>query len=355
MVAPISTMEKLGVIPVLARTYLAALIRLVTAPFSAGGGAPNRFKDAMYAGFRTQFAITTIAQQQYMFPGTEENYLELARKEAFQPDSIVLPDGCKAHWLGPKNGEVILVYFHGGGYVLPCTPGHIKWLFDLTQSLSASHSVSSVLLGYTVAPGAQYPTQLRQAAELLDHLINKEGKRPENIIVAGDSAGGNLTLALMSHIMHPHPALPHNKLSLSSPLRAAVLISPWVKFKPDDASVTRNRNSDMINAPAAEKWSSAFIGDEELDEYNQPSMAGDDWFAGLDNVVGDLLVWGGGGEVLIDSIDAMVQKLKRAFSKTEYVVEPHAAHEDFIIAVLLGYKDKQQGTVVIENWIAQRL
>ncbi|KAK4969218.1 hypothetical protein LTR28_001390 [Elasticomyces elasticus] len=111
----------------------------------------------------------------------------------------------------------------------------------------------------------------------------------------------------------------------------------------------------MINAPAAEKWSRAFIGDEELDEYNQPSMAGDDWFAGLDNVVGDLLVWGGGGEVLIDSIDAMVQKLKRAFSKTEYVVEPHAAHEDFIIAVLLGYKDKQQGTVVIENWIAQRL
>lgn len=66
-------------------------------------------------------------------------------------------------------------------------------------------------------------------------------------------------------------------------------------------------------------------------------------------------MWGGGGEVLIDSIQAIAKKLKEAHPKTEEVVQAGAAHEDFIIDRLLGYKDKGEGTKLIESWVAARL
>lgn len=58
---------------------------------------------------------------------------------------------------------------------------------------------------------------------------------------------------------------------------------------------------------------------------------------------------------MIDSIDAIAKKLKDAHPRTDYVSQPGACHEDFIIEVLLGYKVKGQGTSVIENWLGQRL
>lgn len=347
-----STIDKIMVMPVMLQAIGAALTRLITTPFNSTG-ATSLFKDVLYAMLRKQLGIMTIKQEHYMSPTTEATYLEVAKKQGFQPDSIVLPSGCKAHWLGKKNAEKVILYFHGGGYVLPCSGGHMKWLFDLTQDLSKSSSVSAVLLGYTVAPDAQYPTQLKQAAELLEYMIEKEGKKPSDLIVAGDSAGGNLTLSLLSHLLHPHPDV--SKLSISEPLRAAILISPWVKFATDDDSATRNKYSDMIGPDAAHRWASAFLGSAPLDNYNQPVLADPNWFNGLDQRVKEILVWGGGGEVLIDSIEVIGKKLKEAHSKTEVVVQPKVGHEDFIIEVILGYTKKAEGTEVIESWIKERL
>lgn len=78
------------------------------------------------------------------------------------------------------------------------------------------------------------------------------------------------------------------------------------------------------------------------------------WFKGLDKVAKDIFVWGGGGEILIDSINATAEKLKKAHPRVEYVVQPGASHEDFIIDTLLGYKDAQ-GTKVVRSWMEQRL
>lgn len=77
----------------------------------------------------------------------------------------------------------------------------------------------------------------------------------------------------------------------------------------------------MISKEVGARWSGAFLGTADLDNYNQPILADDDWFADLENVVGDILVWGGGGEVLIDSIRDFTNKLKKAMPKTELVVE----------------------------------
>lgn len=96
-------------------------------------------------------------------------------------------------------------------------------------------------------------------------------------------------------------------------------------------------------------------GSSKIDNYNQTIIADVDWFKGLDGKVKDILVWGGGGEVLIDSIEASTKKLQQAHPRVEYVVQPGAAHEDFIMDKLLGYKEKGEGTVVVESWMKARL
>lgn len=287
----------------------------------------------MFAAFRKQLSIMTLANEVYLNPTTESVYLDLAKKENFQPDSLVLSDGIKAHWLGPRTADKILIYFHGGGFVLTCSPGHAQWAFDVTQTLAKEHSVSCILLGYTMSTESPYPTQLKQAVELVQYIIEKEGKKPSDIIIGGDSAGGNLTLAVLSHILHPHSKVP-TKLNLSEPFRAALLISPWVSFASDDPSFKTNQTTDLIPNLGAERWGNSYLGDAPPDAYNQAILADASWWKGLDDVVKEILIWGGGGEVLIDSINAFSKTLKSAHPKTDYVVQ---VSDTYVCEVVLPY------------------
>ena len=129
---------------------------------------------------------------------TESEYLNFAKTKNFQPDTTVLSSGLKVHWLGSKTAEKVLVYFHGGtspcaprllgycllepgGYVLAATPGHLEFLYDLQNELSKTKSISVVVPSYTLAPHAQYPSQLREAAETLSWLLNDRNKKPSDV------------------------------------------------------------------------------------------------------------------------------------------------------------------------------
>ncbi|KAJ9618766.1 hypothetical protein H2203_008971 [Taxawa tesnikishii (nom. ined.)] len=343
-------MDKLTVVPVLMKTrtsspasspllqdsdspypsVLTALAQLLTTPIRTGTKPPSVFKDVFYAALRTQLGSLNLAQE-----------------------NIVLSDGCKAHWIGAKKKEKVLVYLHGGGYVLHANAGHCRWLFDLEKTLNERYSLSIVLLDYTTAPEGQYPRQLNQTVELVDYLL-KGGRTPSDIILAGDSAGANLVLGLLSHLLHPHPDVSIRPV-LTEPFRGAVLISPWVKFATDDPSWSRNYHTDFLPRSIASRWGGAFLGSAPLDNYNQPILADESWFHGSERVIREVLVWGGGGEVLIDSIEAFYEKFKNAHPNTQYVRTPGVCHEDFLIDAFLGYKEKGQGTKVIEEWISARL
>lgn len=67
----------------------------------------------MYKALRYQLGNLTLTQETWMSPRTEANYLDFAKKERFQPDTLALDSGCKAHWLGNKGAEKVIVYYHG--------------------------------------------------------------------------------------------------------------------------------------------------------------------------------------------------------------------------------------------------
>ncbi|WPH02422.1 DNA polymerase alpha-associated DNA helicase A-like protein [Acrodontium crateriforme] len=350
-----SAIDKLLFIPKIFIILTSAFTRLITAPLLGGPRANTAFKDFVFAALRTQLSWISVKQEQWLNSSTEKTYLDFAKGQKLEPSTQDIRSGLKMFWLGPRDAKKIIYYLHGGGYAIAASPGHFKWLFDLQNDLAkqSGKSVSVVVLGYTLSPYGQYPIQLREAAEGLQSLLDAN-KSPRDIIIAGDSAGGNLTMSLLSHILHPHPEV-KTTIKLESPVAGVVLVSPWSKFTTDDDSVRRNATSDMVTPSASDRWVSLFLGSGPKDNYNQPGLAEQEWFTGLPDVADDILVWGGGGEILIDSIEALTKKLKIAQPKTELVVEPGAAHEDMIISVLLGYKDKSEGTKAIEQWVSERI
>jgi len=228
-------------------------------------------------------------------------------------DIEALPDGASSIlWVGDRSRAIKFIYFfHGGGYISPLLAGHLEWCLRAYVLAAAEHpgeEVAVAVLQYTLCPAARYPTQLIQAASGLAHLL-ASGVRPRHLVVGGDSAGGNLTAQLLSHLLHPHPAV--EKISLIEPLAGAFAVSPVVSTRTDSPSFVRNAKIDMLS-PAIVSTSHHLDGVEsfevELGEGKLWAAPTDGdaeaWFTGLHNMVRAVYVTAGAQECLLDqSVD----------------------------------------------------
>ena len=122
--------------------------------------------------------------------------------------------GRRAEWLVPEgaaDGKVIL-YTVGGGYVSGSVSDHRALVAKLTRG----SGIRTLLFDHRLAPEDPYPAALEDAVGAYRWLL-ASGVRPENILVAGESAGGGLCLATLLAIRDQSLPLP----------AAAVAISPW--------------------------------------------------------------------------------------------------------------------------------
>ena len=253
----------------------------------------------------------------------------------------------------------------GGGYCIPASPHMFEFMFQIVSILAAQgKEVAVLMLSYDLAPTGVYPRQLQQAATLLNHVLLNLKFAPSNIILAGDSAGSNLAIGLLSHISHPHPSttVPVPKVELQENFRAAVLISPWTSFDTSDDSFVRNAYKDCVGSEPCKQWSAAWIGDAwphkvSSDYYNQPGTAGESWWEGLR--VDKVLVVAGGEEVLVDGIQRFAGTLTASLGpdKVELVVVPGEYHDQPSIDLQFGYTEKQEGeqAKLIKRWIGSKL
>ncbi|KAH7067368.1 Alpha/Beta hydrolase protein [Paraphoma chrysanthemicola] len=353
--------SKLGIASAVLKAVGSASGRAFTSPFKGTNGSNTYFKDVIFAMFRTQLGNLDLAADRYMSVPTTPAYLQFAKDNGFTPESIILPSGTQAHWFGSSSVKKVIVYFHGGGYVMPCGPGHQTWLNDLQKSLGPD--VSALLLSYDLAPEQTYPTQLKQAVELLRHLVETEGRDPSDLILGGDSAGGNLTLAVLSHIAHPHPEV--QPLILPSKIHAALLISPWASLtQTNTPAFVTNAERDMFDARALTRWAQAFLGSTSPfagDFYSEPVLAAPDWWTPVADVVGEVLIWAGDNEILKDGILAFADKFTKGFSVNggvaHTIVTPKACHEEMIVERILGYKgDSGTGSQqAVQAWVKSKL
>tara|TARA_R110002003_G_scaffold250_6_gene17768 strand:+ start:11694 stop:12797 length:1104 start_codon:yes stop_codon:yes gene_type:complete len=360
---------------------LAAITRALTFPFRSIR-ATSFYNDVLYAAIRCMLGRITIAQSRYLNPSTSARYVAYCERHAATPktDYIHVKHGDRvaAHWLGKHDAENVILYLHGGGYTQSISDGYFKYLARLVKDLNTGtggerQSVAVVVvLAYDLAPEATHPTQLSQAAAVVDHLIFSTGRSPSNIFVSGDSAGGNLALALLSHILHPHPHV--DAVKLDKPLGGMLLYSPWAGFSTEFASFD-NDKLDVMSPLALRKWSAMFLGkansiDQEADPgpvsgdaYTEACKNDASWWRGVDHVVNHVFVAYGGDEVLKGCIVEFEKRFKAGLAESHgdasrviFFEGKREAHVQPIIDIMtLGSAVKSSTQIAIEEWYKARL
>ncbi|KAJ1832481.1 hypothetical protein LPJ63_003502 [Coemansia sp. RSA 2711] len=130
-------------------------------------------------------------------------------------------------------GEKVILYLHGGAYKYGSAASHRA----LTGRIANHAAMRCVTIDYRLAPLHPYPAQLHDAFIAFWYLV-KCGFDPQNIVVAGDSAGGNLSLALTVLLRYAG----HGICGL-------LLLSPWSDLTTERPSLKRNAKYDFLCAP----------------------------------------------------------------------------------------------------------
>jgi Esterase/lipase len=110
------------------------------------------------------------------------------------------------------RNKYVILYCHGGGYFT----GSLKYARSITSKMAIATGMDVLSFDYGLAPEQPYPKAIEDARQVWDYLLLK-GYGSKNIIVAGDSAGGNLALVLLLRLKAYECIMP----------KALVLISPW--------------------------------------------------------------------------------------------------------------------------------
>ncbi|EXJ89279.1 hypothetical protein A1O3_02345 [Capronia epimyces CBS 606.96] len=272
------------------------------------------------------------------------------------PEVVTLKSGCKAFWVGDyKTAKYIAVYYHGGGFSLDGDDSHLKFWHSVQTELKANNiPVAFFFLEYTLVPHATYPTQVIEAIEAVDYVVTELKRPASDIILAGDSAGGNLCLAVLSQVMHPSSELPELKLAHDEKFKALVLVAPWISFRMDWPSVKRNANKDIVTEYAGHKWSHSYLAGKETSPYAEALLAPADWWK--NSKAEQLLAVAGTDETLIDSINAWVDKYKSVNpDTTTYVVGSHEAHIAAIMNLKFGNTTEIETGKAIRSWLKAKL
>ncbi|ODM16699.1 hypothetical protein SI65_07664 [Aspergillus cristatus] len=349
----LSLWEKIDLFPALLSILTSTLYASVTGLFRGKNGTRTYrlhiFRQLVHKGILR----LSFRQTQYLAPPTNKSYENWSISQKVQPVTISLNHGAFGHWVGKKNAKKVVIYYHGGGFALPGTPEHFAFCTQLLNFLNTTgDNIAFFFLTYTLTPNAVYPTQLAQAVDALRYILTT--RKPSDVFLGGDSAGGNLAFSVLTHITHPHSEI--ERLSLTDDEEDASLagvfgIAPWVSFRTDWPTIKTNHYSDIISAANTDKWSSAYLDarNGEGDPWSEPLQVPAEWWR--DVRAKALMITAGGDEILLSSIEAFVDKVRSSKTEVEFVVGDRETHAPMIYG---GETGTQQGGA-IEKWLADRI
>ncbi|KAF7589125.1 hypothetical protein BBP40_004730 [Aspergillus hancockii] len=302
----LSIAGKLDLLPATASILMTGLASLFMGLRRDQTGTPTFYLHVAYAILRKATTRLSPLQFQWISPSTDEVYKQYMQSHGAAPRTVILEHDTKGHWIGDQSARNVLIWYHGGGFCLPANVGYFKFWESLIQNASATGKDLAVFaVTYTLAPNAQYPTQLIQSVEALRYILTQTNRSPAHVLMAGDSAGGNLVVGVLSHLTCPHRKVA--KLEVSEPLAGIALIAPWtsLEMSPD---AEFNCLGDLITPDVAKPWSRAYLGSAQHDYYTDASTAPSTWFENLK--AKQVLVLAGQNEIMLPSIQQFVEKVK---------------------------------------------
>lgn len=156
--------------------------------------------------------------------------------------------GVPAEWQIIPNAEKgkVILYFHGGGMVLMSPKTHRH----LTIEIAKLTKMRVLSVDYRLAPEHPFPAGLEDCVKAYNWLLS-QGFKSENLVIAGDSAGGNLTLATLIKLRDEGIPLP----------AGAVVLSPAIDYTGNSKTFLENAKTDPILGDIGVFWwISSYLG-----------------------------------------------------------------------------------------------
>lgn len=163
--------------------------------------------------------------------------------------SHVSADGVSCEWLVPQHGAMdkVLLYLHGGGFVFGLTSLHLEMASYLAQKLG----FRVLMVDYRVAPEHPFPAPLEDCVTAYRWLL-KQGISAQNIVIAGDSAGGNFTLTTLMSLRDSGEPLP----------AAAACLSPVANME-NEGGLFKGAYDPLLHPRAAKLYNKSYVANND--------------------------------------------------------------------------------------------
>ncbi len=210
--------------------------------------------------------------------------------------------GVPAEWITTPGAaeEKVIYYLHGGGYVT----GSINTHREMISRLSRAAGARALAIDYRRAPENPFPAAVEDSTAAYRWLIST-GVDPRRLVIAGDSAGGGLTIATLVALRDAGDPLP----------AAAVCLSPWVDLEGLGESMTANAGTDpMVQREPLLVYAKYYLGGADR---HTPLAA--PLYADLKGLP-PLLIQVGGAEALLDDARRLAERARAA--GVDVILEP---------------------------------
>lgn len=222
-----------------------------------------------------------------------------------------------AEWIVPPEAAAdrVILYLHGGGYVMGSIATHRATVARIARAAKAR----ALAIEYRLAPEHQFPAAVDDSLAAYKWLI-AQGFKPNKIVVAGDSAGGGLTLSTLL-------AIREAKLPMAA---AGVAISPWADLEgTGDSHQTRAARDPMVGKGNLGPMAKHYVGEQDPKHPLASPIHAD--YRGLP----PLLIQVGDAETLLDDSNRVAARAQADGVKVDLEVWDDMIHVWHVFAKIL--------------------
>lgn len=234
-------------------------------------------------------ALVTFGEKDY----DVEYPCEWEAPEGYRLERLTV-DGSLVDRLIPeqKKTDTVIYQLHGGAYVMRYNDIYRDIALRYSEAAGGAEVIS---LDYGCAPNHVFPSALEESVKVYKWIL-EQGVDAKNIIIVGDSAGGNLALVTTMYLRDNNLSMP----------KGIFVASPWVDLGKDFDSMERNSKKDIILGQNMEVKNPTYPGTADLKEpYLSPVY-------GEFNDFPPMLIQCGDNEILLDPIVTVAEKAKEA-------------------------------------------
>lgn len=224
-----------------------------------------------------------------------------AAKLGFVPEAIA---GLRGYWLNESSSDRgVLIYLPGGGFITG--PTNVHWYHCLRMSRRLRYAV--LVIPYPLAPEHPFPAAINGITAVIQAL-QQQDRLPDNWLISGDSAGGNLALTTTLNLRQLGAPLP-KKLVLLSPV-ASMNKSGWEGHPPDP----------MLSADYRAYVDQSYVGQSDPANPLLSPLSAD--LSGLPPV----LIQMGTHDILIHEVRKLVQRMQDDGQSVRFEEYPAMIH-----------------------------